>query len=168
MIDYNDLINRIESMQELPVSEEMLGAYCEGSLGSADAAVMDSCIANNAEIGELVDSVDNLHVADDTYPLGYSTESIDLPDVPMVGAFNPFEIDITPNIDDIGMVAFAASPAFCDIADDFVSRSDEFISDSDDSFLNGEDSINTDDDINSDGSFDDLNPNKQQLDLSEC
>ena len=121
---------------------------------------MDSCIANNAEIGELVDSVDNLHVADDTYPLGYSTESIDLPDVPMVGAFNPFEIDITPNIDDIGMVAFAASPAFCDIADDFVSRSDEFISDSDDSFLNGEDSINTDDDINSDGSFDDLNPNK--------
>ena len=160
MIDYNDLINRIESMQELPVSEEMLGAYCEGSLGSADAAVMDSCIANNAEIGELVDSVDNLHVADDTYPLGCSTESIDLPDVPMVGAFNPFEIDITPNIDDIGMVAFAASPAFCDIADDFVSRSDEFISDSDDSFLNGEDSINTDDDINSDGSFDDLNPNK--------
>ena len=160
MIDYNDLINRIESMQELPVSEEMLGAYCEGSLGSADAAVMDSCIANNAEIGELVDSVDNLHVADDTYPLGYSTESIDLPDVPMVGAFNPFEIDITPNIDDIGMVAFAASPAFCDIADDFVSRSDEFISDIDDSFLNGEDSINTDDDINSDGSFDDLNPNK--------
>ena len=163
MIGYNDLINRIESMQELPVSEEMLGAYCEGSLGSADAAVMDSCIANNAEIGELVDSVDNLHVADDTYPLGYSTESIDLPDVPMVGAFNPFEIDITPNIDDIGMVAFAASPAFCDIADDFVSRSDEFISDSDDSFLNGEDSINTDDDINSDGSFDDLHPNTSQL-----
>lgn len=160
MIDYSELINRISDMQDLPVSEEMLGAYCEGTLGSADAAVMDSCIANNAEIGELVDSVDNLHVADDTYPLGYSTESIDLPDVPMVGAFNPFEIDITPNIDDIGMVAFAASPAFCDIADDFVSRSDEFISDSDDSFLNGEDSINTDDDINSDGSFDDLNPNK--------
>ena len=160
MIDYSELINRRSDMQDLPVSEEMLGAYCEGTLGSADAAVMDSCIANNAEIGELVDSVDNLHVADDTYPLGYSTESIDLPDVPMVGAFNPFEIDITPNIDDIGMVAFAASPAFCDIADDFVSRSDEFISDSDDSFLNGEDSINTDDDINSDGSFDDLNPNK--------
>lgn len=160
MIDYSELINRISDMRDLPVSEEMLGAYCEGTLGSADAAVMDSCIANNAEIGELVDSVDNLHVADDTYPLGYSTESIDLPDVPMVGAFNPFEIDITPNIDDIGMVAFAASPAFCDIADDFVSRSDEFISDSDDSFLNGEDSINTDDDINSDGSFDDLNPNK--------
>ena len=69
---------------------------------------------------------DNLHVADDTYPLGYSTESIDLPDVPMVGAFNPFKIDITPNIDDIGMVAAAASPAFCGITDDFVSGSDVF------------------------------------------
>lgn len=112
MIDYSELINRISDMQDLPVSEEMLGAYCEGTLGSADAAVMDSCIANNAEIGELVDSVDNLHVADDTYLLGYSTESIDLPDVPMVGAFNPFEIDITPNIDNIGMVAFAADSAF--------------------------------------------------------
>ena len=159
MIDYNDLINRIESMQELPVSEEMLGAYCEGSLGSADAAVMDSCIANNAEIGELVDSVDNLHVADDTYPLGYSTESIDLPDVPMVGAFNPFEIDITPNIDDIGMVAFAASPAFCDIADDFVSRSDEFISDSDDRFSSNGNSLKIKGDINNDNPHDDLNIN---------
>lgn len=158
MIDYNDLINRIESMQDLPVSEEMLGAYCEGTLGSADAAVMDSCIANNAEIGELVDSVDNLHVADDLYPLGYSTESIDLPDVPMVGAFNPSDIDITPNIDDFGMVA-AAVAAFCDITDDFVSVNDVFTSDNDDSFLNDDDSIDTDDDINSDDSFDDFNPN---------
>lgn len=156
MIDYNDLINRIESMQDLPVSEEMLGAYCEGTLGSADAAVMDSCIANNAEIGELVDSVDNLHVADDLYPLGYSTESIDLPDVPMVGAFNPSDIDITPNIDDFGMVAAVASPAFCGITDDFVSGNDDFISDNDDSFLNDDNSIDTDDDVNSDDSIDNL------------
>ena len=99
---------------------------------------------------------DNLHVADDTYPLGYSTESIDLPDVPMVGAFNPFKIDITPIIDDIGMVAAAASPAFCGITDDFVSGSDVFFSDNDDSFLNDDDSIDTDDDINSDDSIDNL------------
>lgn len=165
MIDYNDLINRIESMQDLPVSEEMLGAYCEGTLGSADAAVMDSCIANNAEIGELVDSVDNLHVADDLYPLGYSTESIDLPDVPMVGAFNPSDIDITPNIDDFGMVAAVASPAFCGITDDFVSVNDVFTSDndditsSDDRFPSNGNSIKIKGDINNDNPLDDLNIN---------
>lgn len=163
MIDYSDLINRIESMQDLPVSEEMLGAYCEGTLGSADAAVMDSCIANNAEIGELVDSVDNIHASDDMFSLDFCTndiDDIDLPNVPLAGVFNPLDIDITPNIDDFGMVAFAASPAFCDITDDFVSGNDDFISDNDDSFLNDDTSIDTDDDINSDDSFDDLNPNK--------
>ena len=165
MIDYSELINRISDMQDLPVSEEMLGAYCEGTLGSADAAVMDSCIANNAEIGELVDSVDNLHVADDTYLLGYSTESIDLPDVPMVGAFNPFEIDITPNIDNIGMVAFAADSAFCGITDDFVSGSDDFISyndditSSDDRFSSNGNSLKIKGDINNDNPHDDLNIN---------
>lgn len=160
MIDYNDLINRIESMQDLPVSEEMLGAYCEGTLGSADAAVMDSCIANNAEIGELVDSVDNIHASDDTFSLDFSTngiDDIDLPNVPLAGVFNPLDIGITPNIEDIGMVAAAAPLAFPDIADDFVSRSDDFISDNDDSFLNDDDSIDTDDEINSDDSFDDFN-----------
>ena len=108
---------------------------------------------------------DNLHVADDTYPLGYSTESIDLPDVPMVGAFNPFEIDITPNIDNIGMVAFAADSAFCGITDDFVSGSDDFISDndditsSDDRFSSNGNSLKIKGDINNDNLHDDLNIN---------
>ena len=159
MIDYSELINHISDMQDLPVSEEMLGAYCEGTLGSADAAVMDSCIANNAEIGELVDSVDNIHASDDTFSLDFCTngiDDIDLPNVPLAGVFNPLNIDITPNIDDFGMVAAVASPAFCGITDDFVSGSDVFFSDNDDSFLNDDDSIDTDDDINSDDSIDNL------------
>lgn len=162
MIDYNDLINRIESMQDLPVSEEMLGAYCEGTLSPIDAASMDNYIANDAEIGELVDSVDNSQGSDNLYTFGYGidgVDDIDLPNVPMGGAINPFDIDITPNIDDFGMVAAVASPAFCGITDDFVSVNDVFTSDNDDSFLNDDDSIDTDDDINSDDSFDDFNPN---------
>lgn len=159
MIDYNDLINRIESMRDLPVSEEMLGAYCEGSLSPVDAATMDSYIANDAEIGELVDSVDNSQGSDNLYTFGYSADGvddIDLPNVPMVSAFNPFDIGTISNTDDIGMVA-VAPPAFPDIADDFVSRSDEFIFDSDDSFLSDDDSIHTEDDINGDDSFDEFN-----------
>lgn len=168
MIDYSELINRISDMRDLPVSEEMLGAYCEGTLGSADAAVMDSCIANNAEIGELVNSVDNLHVSDDTFSLDFSTngiDDIDLPNVPLAGVFNPLDIDITPNIDDFGMVAFAASPAFCGITNDFVSGSDDFTSDndditsSDDRFPSNGNSIKIKGDINNDNPHDDLNIN---------
>lgn len=163
MIDYNDLINRIESMQDLPVSEEMLGAYCEGSLNPIDAAAMDSCIANEAMVDELVASADNSQVSDNLYTFGYGTDGvddIDLPNVPMSSAINPFDIAPFFNIDDIGMIAVAAPPVFSDIADDFVSRSDEFISDNDDSFLSDDDSIHTEDDINGDDSFDDFNPDE--------
>lgn len=169
MIDYNDLINRIESMRDLPVSEEMLGAYCEGSLSPIDAASMDSCIANDATVSELIDSVDTHQVSENLHTFDYSADGvddIDLPNVPMFGAFNPFDIGTISNTDDIGMVA-VAPPAFPDIADEFVSRSDEFISDSDDitssddRFPSNGNSLKIKGDINNDNPLDDLNINNE-------
>lgn len=151
MIDYNDLINRIESMQDLPISEEMIGAYCEGLLNSVDAASMDSYIANDAEIGELVDSVDNSQGSDNLYSFGYGTDGIDdfdLPYVPMSNSINPFGIEIISNMDEIGMIAVVADSNFSGIPEDFGSASDDFISD---------DSISNDDDINKGDSFDSFN-----------
>jgi len=161
MIDYNELINRISRIQDLSVSEEMLGAYCEGTLSSSDAAIIDGYIANYAEIGELVDSVDNLKVSDGTYPLGYSTsgiDDIDLPIVPKTGTFNPFNVEITPNMDDIGMVAKATAPTLCSITDESSSDSGDIIS-CDDSFPSNDHSLNIEGDINKGDLLDDLSIN---------
>lgn len=161
MIDYNDLINRIESMQDLPVSEEMIGAYCEGSLSPIDAAAMDSCIANDTRIGELVDSVDNSQVSDNLYTFGYGIDNIgeiNLPNVPMSNAINPFGIDTISNIDDIGMVAAAASPAFNCISDDTLLDHDNIISGKD-SFPANDTSFDMENNINKENSLDDLSVN---------
>lgn len=160
MIDYSDLINRIESIQDLPVSEEMLGAYCEGSLSPIDAASMDSYISNDATVSELIDSVDTPQVSDNLHTFDYSADGvddIDLPNVPMSSAINPFDIAPFSNIDDIGMIA-AASPAFPDNADATISDNDNIIS-GDNSLTSIDDSFSIDNDINKGNSIDDLGIN---------
>ena len=164
MIDYDDLINRIEGMHDLPVSEEILGAYCEDSLNLVDAAEIDSFITNDAELGELVDNVDNLQVFDETSPLGFydtAMYDIELPDIPTDCSSFPFEMDILPNVDDIEMVAAAAVvPTFCDLTEDFDTEKYDFIGDDDDSFQDDNHSLEIDDNINSDDLFDNLNPDE--------
>lgn len=164
MIDYDDLINRIEGMHDLPVSEEMLGAYCEDSLNLVDAAEIDSFITNDAELSELVDNVDNLQVFDDSYSFDYSTcstDDIELPSIPTDCSSFPFEMDILPNVDDIEMVAAAAVvPTFCDFTEDFDTEKYDFIGDDDDSFQDDNHSLEIDDNINSDDLFDNLNPDE--------
>lgn len=114
MIDYNDLINRIESMQDLPVSEEMLGAYCEGLLSPVDATAIDSCIANDAEFGDLVDSMDNSLIVEETYSFDDSiggVDDIELPNVPnSKKTYFPIGGIILKIAENIGKVAAAFSP----------------------------------------------------------
>lgn len=162
MIDYDALMKRIDSIQDLPVSEEMLGAYCEGTLNSVDTATVDDFISNDAALGELVDSVDNLQVHDNGFSFDYngglSVDNMELPEVPMDNEFTTLGIDIIPNIENFGMVAaVAAGHVFCGISDDFLSGNDDFISGDNDILSTDDHSLDIDDDINSDDTFEDLN-----------
>lgn len=74
MIDYNDLINRIESMQDLPVSEEMLGAYTEGNLSYSEICNMETIIHKNSYLEEIVNS--NYELDDDMKVNDISNDSI--------------------------------------------------------------------------------------------
>lgn len=80
MIDYNDLINRIENMQDLPVSEEMLGAYSEGTLSSVEAAGIDNIITSNTELCDLVRNLDLFDEFQDN-PKYSGTNDIEIPQV---------------------------------------------------------------------------------------
>lgn len=159
MTSYNELLSRLSQLHDLPVSEEMLGAYCEGTLGDADASAVADSLSSDAELSALVDSIDSLQAQDDATPFDYNPAMMDdivLPDVPTTYEVNPFGIDDIPETGDFGMVAAAAAPIFCGVNDGF-SDADDFLSSDDDSFQSEDNSLDMENDINSDDSFDDLN-----------
>lgn len=157
MIDYDDLINRIEGMHDLPVSEEMLGAYCEDSLNLVDAAEIDSFITNDAELSELVDNVDNLQVFDETCFISFNNvmiDDIDLPEVQSKSKHLPHIGGIIANIaGNLGNVAAIASPLV-------FWGMDNFILNDDGGFTSDNSSIDTEDKINNDDPLDNSNLNK--------
>jgi len=154
MIDYNELISRFNDIQDLPVSEEMLGAYCEGTLDGMEAAEVRDCISDSADVGELMGDVVSSIVQEEPFslhPTAAAFGDMDLPDVPTADNYNPFDIGIADAPwSDVGIFAAAVSPSFCGNADDFIS-------DTDDSFSTTDHSINLESNIDSDDSVDDIN-----------
>lgn len=73
MKNYDDIINRFDDIQDLPVSEEMLGAYVEGNL---DCYEMES-------VSKLVNENDLLRIiSEDTmYMSTDSNHNVDLTDI---------------------------------------------------------------------------------------
>lgn len=74
MKNYDDIINRFDDIQDLPVSEEMLGAYVEGNL---DCYEMES-------VSKLVNENDLLRIISEDTMYYMSTDSnhnVDLTDI---------------------------------------------------------------------------------------
>ena len=90
MID-SDMLARFESVEDMAVSEEMLGAYMEGTLGDEDAGVISDLIWEDAYLEGLVEDVKMLpDVSADDFAVDYegipAPDDIVLPDVgDMVG-----------------------------------------------------------------------------------
>lgn len=53
MIDYE----KLDKLMELPVSEEMLGAYIEGNLSEDELWEINKCIESNDDLRSLVEEV---------------------------------------------------------------------------------------------------------------
>ena len=51
MIDFD----KLDKISELPISEEMLGAYLEGNLDLSEAAMVESMIDASSTLGEIFD-----------------------------------------------------------------------------------------------------------------
>lgn len=56
----DDLLAKFDRIQDLPVSEEMLGAYVEGNVSDGEALGISSMMANDAGLSSLYDDVTSL------------------------------------------------------------------------------------------------------------
>jgi hypothetical protein len=61
MKDLNEILSLIEDIQELPISEETLGAYIEGSLNETELQSVEILIDNDDRLSQLVDSVKDIN-----------------------------------------------------------------------------------------------------------
>lgn len=75
MID-EELLNKFDRIQDLPVSEEMLGAYIEGNLSGNEAGNVELMIDFHPGLSELVDDI-SMPIA--PYAAGYDIEILTLP-----------------------------------------------------------------------------------------
>lgn len=150
MID-EELLNKFDRIQDLPVSEEILGAYMEGNLDSNEYTQIDSMLSEDSNLYELVDNIsqdnigsilDNLEhqLFDPSYPVFIS--DIELPNPSTEGLSQSF-------YNEHMAAACLQEDSFVDIGS--LSSDDMLIADSystenlslDDSFMGTDQSLDT-------------------------
>ena len=87
----DELLAKFDRIQDLPVSEEMLGAYIEGNLDNTESSEIATAIASNEALCDLLENVDMHTEIQDTSDLNASMFNsginADLPDI-IVDAFH--------------------------------------------------------------------------------
>lgn len=63
MKDLNEILQEFDGIQELPVSEESIGAYLEGKLAGADLRDVQNLLNSDDEFYQFVDSFGNTELA---------------------------------------------------------------------------------------------------------
>ncbi len=85
MKSLDELISRFNDIQDLSVSEEMLGAYMEGKLDGTDFSEFADAIASDEALSDLLENVDMHTEIQDTSDLDvsmfHSGINADLPDI---------------------------------------------------------------------------------------
>lgn len=74
MID-EELLNKFDRIQDLPVSEEMLGAYLEGNLSESEIDDVELMIQYQPEINNLCEEV--TQICDSSIPSNNSSDGFD-------------------------------------------------------------------------------------------
>lgn len=110
MID-EELLNKFDRIQDLPVSEEMLGAYMEGNLKEAEKEAVSVLIYDNPRINSLVSDCDGFSLdSSDVYHGPF--EEFELPHV----IDNNFYIPETMELEDLETSIQSATANVIDIA----------------------------------------------------
>jgi len=157
----DDLLAKFDRIQDLPVSEEMLGAYVEGNVSDGEALGISSMMANDAGLSSLYDDVTTLDLGNIMdIPLFESDEIAinslgfsEIPSIDMLDSFNQAnECDVasifTPNIEN--------ELSLFDTSDSVMHDTpiNEY-SEQGDSFYDESSSLNPDSDITDDDLFND-------------
>lgn len=76
MKDYNELIKSFDTIKELPVSEEMLGAYLENTLSGIELSNVEDVMSTNPFIAEILEDANNLSYFSDADDLWINSQSV--------------------------------------------------------------------------------------------
>ncbi len=85
MKDYDELLNEFESIPELHVSEELLGAYIEGKLDFYEASSISELISKEQDLSDIVKNIDTpcfYDTYDDFSQAAMYVSDLDLPSIP--------------------------------------------------------------------------------------
>lgn len=94
MKNFDEIIKRFDSIEELSVSEEMLGAYLEGKLDGSEFRDVQRCVDYDSSLAGIISDVDNsLHVNDDLTNL-FPTYFDDNIDSQMILSFENLPLDV--------------------------------------------------------------------------
>lgn len=99
----------LKHLQQLPISEEMLGAYLEGNLTADEVGFVESLLETDDGLRELVEDIDvGFESLDELQPdiafleFGQDMMSFQLPDVPSFAALDELNM-VMDSLTDYGM-----------------------------------------------------------------
>ncbi|MCM1142453.1 MAG: hypothetical protein NC453_28110 [Muribaculum sp.] len=75
----DELFAKFDSIEELPISEEMLGAYVEGSLNDSEVSQVISTINDSPFVSEFINSLGELELFENNFE-NFVDDQIDFPD----------------------------------------------------------------------------------------
>lgn len=153
-----ELKARFASIQDLPVSEEMIGAYIEGNLDSIQAQCVEDMMHQDCEFASLVD---DCKAFDDMHNQSYLMENVvdftgledfNLPELPIdiyepIDVCEPFVVDSCNPFEHI---------AYAGVANDF-DETHDFLSDDVDRFIIDDASLDIESSLDYDSTDDIIN-----------
>ena len=102
MKDLNDLLLQFEDIQELPVSEEMIGAYLEGKTTNEENELIENAIKEDSLLSETIDNVNETTSLESNFDWelhkgDYGFWELGLPPVATEEDFNENIVDMESN-----------------------------------------------------------------------
>lgn len=70
MKNYDDIIKRFDDIQDLPVSEELLGAYLEKNVSNSELATIEFYIEENPIIFDIIEGADDIQISPENLDIG--------------------------------------------------------------------------------------------------
>lgn len=80
MKNLNEILQKFDGIQELPVSEEAIGAYLEGKLAGADLRDVQNLLNSDDDLYQFIDSLGNTDMVIDNL-INPSQSGIEIPSV---------------------------------------------------------------------------------------
>ena len=100
MKDINELLSQFDDVQDLPVSEEMLGAYIEGNLDGSELRSVQNLLNDDDDLFQMINSFDDTDNGFESLISSPQT-GIEIPtNLDAGGGINPFEDETLDTLND--------------------------------------------------------------------